>query len=210
MAYAESPLGEISQIELDEISHRRHQEGEASLAAHNSENQSREQWDITMIWLVKAWSITCTGCIILLPFPLSFFQIPGINANIYARTAVLSMLICAAIGLMIAGFYLQMKDKFKSETFIKEWLKASRGCNNREAVDFWTRLCLPASLFVWAMFFCIVTLLTLAMCVNPTNEMEFNQKRVQAWHISSVIFLAIMTVSQVAQVYRFGKRILEA
>ncbi|PPQ90387.1 hypothetical protein CVT25_014681 [Psilocybe cyanescens] len=210
MAYAESPFGEISLIELNEVRPHPRQGGEANLAAHNLDNQSRKQWDVTMIWLVKAWSITCTGCIILLPFPLSFFQIPGINANIYARTAVLSMLICAAIGLMIAGFYIQMKNKFKSERFIKEWLKASRGCNSRDAVDFWTCLCLPASLFVWAMFFCIATLLTLAMCVNPTNEMEFNQKRVQAWHISSVIFLAIMTVSQVAQVYRFGKRILKA
>ncbi|PPQ72416.1 hypothetical protein CVT25_012612 [Psilocybe cyanescens] len=147
MAYAESPFGEFTSIELNEIGRR--QDCEANVTVHNSDNQPCQQWDEIMIWLVKAWSITCTGCIILLPFPLSFFQISGINANIYARTAVLSMLICAANGLMIAGFYLQMKHKFKSETFIREWLKASRGLNNRDAVEFWTCLCLPASLFVW-------------------------------------------------------------
>ncbi|PPQ86262.1 hypothetical protein CVT25_005549 [Psilocybe cyanescens] len=205
MACAKSPLGENSPIELDDIRPRPRQDCEANLTALDSENQFREQWERAMTWLVKAWSITCTGCIILLPFPLGFFQIPGIDGNIYARTAVLSMFICSGIGLMTAGFYLQLKGKFKSKGFMKEWMRASQGLRNRDAVDFWTCLCLPVSLFAWAMFFCIVTLLVIIMRINPTNEMEFNQKQVQAWHISSIIFLVTLTVGQVVQVYRFGK-----
>ncbi|PPQ85794.1 hypothetical protein CVT25_002865 [Psilocybe cyanescens] len=147
MACAKSRLRENSPIELDESRPRPRQDCEANLTALNSEIQFREQWDRYMTWLVKAWSIICTGCIILLPFPLGFFQIPGIDGNIYARTAVLSMLICSGIGLMTAGFYLQMASKFKSTGFMKEWMKASQGLNNRHSVDFWTCLCLPISLF---------------------------------------------------------------
>ncbi|PPQ84162.1 hypothetical protein CVT25_002028 [Psilocybe cyanescens] len=59
------------------------------------------------------------------------------------------MFICSGIGLMTSGFYLQLKGNFKSKGFMKEWMKASQGLNNRQAVDFWTYLCLPVSLFSW-------------------------------------------------------------
>ncbi|KDR82175.1 hypothetical protein GALMADRAFT_135536 [Galerina marginata CBS 339.88] len=164
------------------------------------------QWSQILVKMVKTWKVVRNACILEVPLSLAFFQVNGVNSNIYARTSALSACVCSSAALVACSLYSSLLSGPANRRLRRKWLEASRSLNTRGSIDFWVFFAWPISSLVWSIVFSIsaigIAVWTSAPDVPAIDAASAGRGRIDASVVTSAVFLTVLIIVQVIQVYR--------
>ncbi|PPQ79253.1 hypothetical protein CVT25_002754 [Psilocybe cyanescens] len=130
-----------------------------------------------------------------------FFQIAGVNNNMYARTAVMCTIISSGLGTAVSASYICLQSSFLGPRFAQGWLEASNCRNSRQSFNFFMFLTLPFSLLAWSISFGVLTLF-ITIFTDPNHTYTASQTT----SIITAVFLFALVVFHTVPVISAAKQ----
>ncbi|KDR78606.1 hypothetical protein GALMADRAFT_277992 [Galerina marginata CBS 339.88] len=158
------------------------------------------QWNENVVRITRMWAIAFTGCMLVVPLSLSFFQIDGVGDNVYTRTTALSALLVSCSGLVSSSWYLFNKSNLRTRGMKEEWIEASRSRDTKASIDFWVFLTAPISCLARSSVFCLATI-CIVMWMDTGDSSAVSGKSGSS-STTTAVFLTMLIIGETIQMIR--------